>query len=569
MIIKNPWVGYLERSYATIKAAVLNKLQVIAPEITDYSESNILIVIISIFAGIAEMLNYYIDAMARETFLATARKWDSIVKITTLINYRIRSSISASVDLEFMAVDSSGNPVALLPGNSITIPAGTIVTNSQGVPFLTTRVAYISQGLYRCIVSARQQVIVSLFAKTTSNGQADQAIALPTTYDDGTLYVEVGGTSWSYKEHLGHSKSTDTHFCVVVHEDGVPYCTFGDNINGKVPTNGATISWAYRTTSGLKGNLIENTITTLSTTLSIPTQSPAIAQINVTNFQASSGGLPVEDIERVRQAAPLSLRTLDRAVSYQDYIDIAKLAPSVNKSAVLFRCGKVVLVYVAPVGGGVASSLLLQGVEAYFPPRGIIGLPVTAQAAGETYIGLDIKATAKFRINTNLTFTDIKNALIDSYSADNSDINMPIRVSDIISLIDNLEKVDYLELVRIYAVPYCRPYNNSLQLDWELKVLDGAIGITKMDYRLFYTAGVFKLFRGVNYITDLTLTTPYTYQNYFTIKINTTPVGVQNGYRWDFPLYPVNQDIILDDYTMPRVHPNFNYIDLTVKEQSF
>jgi len=577
MIVKNPWVGYLERSYASIKASVLTKLKTIAPEITDYSESNILVVIVSIFAGIAEMLNYYIDAMAREMFIATARKWDSVVKLTTLINYRIKGSISASVDLEFTAVDTNGDPVALDPGNSIILPINTIITNSQGVSFITTRAGTIPQGQFRTIVPSRQQVIVPKFNKTTSNGQANQQIALPTNYDDGTLYVEVGGVTWSYKEHLGHSKTTDTHFCVVVKEDGIPYCTFGDNVNGKVPTNGATIAWAYRTTQGIKGNLIADTINTLSGSLTIPSQSLTITEVTISNPEASTGGLGVEDLERVRQAAPLSLRTLDRAVTWQDFVDIAKLAPSVNKAIVQFNCGKIVVIYVAPVGGGIASSNLLQGVEDYVNTRKIIGLNVDARAAGETFIGLEVIATAKFRINTNLCYTDIKNALVDNYSADNSDINMLVRISDIISLIDNLEKVDFLDLVRIFAVPYPRPYNHERQLDWVLTVLDGSQG-TPVNYRVIYSTNKFRVFIGGTILTlvyndtgyvDLDINITYTYENLFSVKFNAIPTGVQNGDRWDFVVNPVNQDIILSDFTMPRIHPNFNYIDLTVKEQSF
>jgi hypothetical protein len=567
MIIKNPWVGYLTRSYTSIKASILTRLKTAAPEITDYSETNILVIIVSIFSGVAEMLNYYIDAMARETFLATARKWTSIVKLVTLINYRIKASISASVDIEFKAVDSDGEPVMLLEGNSITIPMGTRVTNAQGIPFLTTRAAYISQGLYRVNVPSRQQVIVALFNKTTSNGLANQLVPLPLSYDDGTLYVEVGGVTWAYKEHLGFSGSSSTHFCVVVLEDGIPYCKFGDGVHGAIPTSGAIIAFAYRTTSGVKGNLGVGTITTLVDTLTIPVQDPEISEVVVTNPLASSGGLPIEDSERMRQAAPLHLRTLDRAVTYQDFIDVAKLAPSVNKAIVRFNCGKRVIIYVAPVGGGIASSALLAGVESYVEARKVIGLTIDAQAAGETFIGMEVVVTAKFRVNTNLVETDIKRVLVDNYSADNSDINMPIRTSDIISLIDNLEKVDYLDLVRIFSVPYARPYNNELQLDWDLTVLDGSV--VKTLYRIFYTSSKFKLFKGTQFITDLTVNTAYTYQNYLTIKINSTPSGVADGYRWDFTVYAVNRDIILDDYTMPRIHPSFKYITLTVNEQSY
>jgi hypothetical protein len=234
------------------------------------------------------------------------------------------------------------------------------------------------------------------------------------------------------------------------------------------------------------------------------------------------------------------------------------------------------VIYVAPTGGGIASSNLLQGVEDYVNHRKIIGLTVDARAAGETFIGLDIVATAKFRINTNLCYTDIKNALVDNYSADNSDINMPIRISDIISLIDNLEKVDFLELVRIWAVPYPRPYNHERQLDWVLTVLDGtSVPVT---YRVIYSTNAFRVFIGGTILTltsndtsytSLSTGVVYTYENMFSIKFNSIPTGAQNGDRWDFIVNPVNQDILLTDFTMPRIHPNFNYINLTVKEQSF
>ena len=85
MALKNQWVGYISRSYLQIKNSVLQRLSEIVPEVTDHSESNILVIIIGIFSGIAEMLNYYIDNMARESFITTARRYSSVVKHTRLI----------------------------------------------------------------------------------------------------------------------------------------------------------------------------------------------------------------------------------------------------------------------------------------------------------------------------------------------------------------------------------------------------------------------------------------------------------------------------------------------------
>jgi hypothetical protein len=567
MIVKNPWVGYLNRSYAAIKASVLARLKIAAPEVTDYSESNILIVIIGIFAGIGELLNYYIDSMAREGFLETAKKLISVHKIVRLINYRIRSSISSTVDLTFTSLGTDNLPQVVALGETITIPRDTQVTDSQGKSFLTTRVGYITEGLSAVSIPARQQSIVSLYSLATASGSADLAYNLPKEYDDRTLYVEVGGESWTLVENFGFSSPSAKHVTVEVDYTGQPYLLFGDGVNGAIPTAGALIRISFRTTLGLKGNLSARTLTTLVSNITIPSQNPIITKIDVVNINSSVGGVDVEGIERIRKSAPLSLRTLNRAVTRQDYIDVAKLAPSVDKADVKFSCGKQVTIYVSPIGGGIASNQMLADTQTFVEDRGIIGLPVEAKAAGETFIGAKINATAKFRINTNLAKKDIQNILVDGFSSEKSDINKPIRTSDIISLIDNLEKVDFLELVTIFAIPYARPVGHNRELIWERSLGEGCTQV--LSWKIVWNGSNFVLYKGDAQIQTLLTNTSYTYLNILTVKILGIPAGIQSGDRWEFKTYPINKDILLDDYTMPRVSPDLSYITLTVKEQSF
>ena len=100
MGITNKWLNPYQRSYQQIKAKLVESLMGIKDKdgnvmITDYSEGNILIIILSLFAAIAEVLHYYVDNVARETFLATARKYDSLVKQGNLVDYHTRSAIAA------------------------------------------------------------------------------------------------------------------------------------------------------------------------------------------------------------------------------------------------------------------------------------------------------------------------------------------------------------------------------------------------------------------------------------------------------------------------------------------
>ena len=52
--------------------------------------------ITSTVAAIAEVLHYYVDNMARETFLSTARRYDSVVKHGALVDYHARAAIAAN-----------------------------------------------------------------------------------------------------------------------------------------------------------------------------------------------------------------------------------------------------------------------------------------------------------------------------------------------------------------------------------------------------------------------------------------------------------------------------------------
>jgi hypothetical protein len=102
MALDNTWVGYLQRSYKSIKASILSRLEVLVPEVTDRSESNILVILIGAFAGLVEQLNYYIDNMARELYLPTARRYSSVVKIARLLDYRVMAKVGATVDLQLL-----------------------------------------------------------------------------------------------------------------------------------------------------------------------------------------------------------------------------------------------------------------------------------------------------------------------------------------------------------------------------------------------------------------------------------------------------------------------------------
>ena len=86
MSTNNPWLTPYQRSYDSIKSQLILKLKQNVPQLTDLSEGNIFILIISVLAAIAEVLHYYIDSNAQEMFFTTARRYSSLMKHAKLVD---------------------------------------------------------------------------------------------------------------------------------------------------------------------------------------------------------------------------------------------------------------------------------------------------------------------------------------------------------------------------------------------------------------------------------------------------------------------------------------------------
>ena len=92
---------------------------------------------------------------------------------------------------------------------------------------------------------------------------------------------------------------------------------FGNGQYGMVPPQGRNnirLS-QYQTGGGTRGNLAANTVVQLKTTV------PYVEK--VTNLEAAGGGAEQESLERVKERGPKWLRHRDRAVTVQDFEDLA------------------------------------------------------------------------------------------------------------------------------------------------------------------------------------------------------------------------------------------------------
>lgn len=546
--ITNPWAGYVDRTYTAIKQSVLKRLDTAIPEWTSRSPSDLFMIIVDMFAGIGEMINYYIDAASRELYLTTAKRLTSVLRIAALVGYIGKGKVAAFGSVRLQIVWGS---IGMELASDMLIPVGTQFRDSIGNIWETTINQYIRLGYDFTIIPVRQWFSKTASNFATSSGLANQSYALPSKVAHGTLSVTINGTLWEYKEFLGFSYSADKHFSVAMKEDSNLYVIFGDGTNGLIPTVGETIAISYKETEGALGLLASDSITTVVTTLPTPN---GIDHFEVNNPQATFGGANLEGIEDIRRAIPLAMRTLYRAVTKEDYRDITILSPGVRSAYVTMDCGVGVTIYVIPWGSANPNQSFLDGIQAFLEDKSIVSVPVIMKPAGETIIFGKVIVKSRYGATTANVLADIKAALTGLYNPYLSGPNQAVRSSDIISVVDNLPSVDYLTIPLFYAQPYLKSDNIDLYLEYRIKVLTGSYMITNWELIYHATTQRFDLFKdGLMVLEGLLLETEYTTNNELSITLQTYPNIVAGSCNFKFTTYPPTRDIELMDGSVPII----------------
>lgn len=571
MGITNKWLNPYQRSYQQIKAKLVESLMGLKdPQgqklITDYSEGNILIIILSLFAAIAEVLHYYVDNMARETFLSTARRYDSVVKHGALVDYHARAAIAATVDV-ILSRSITGNSI----GAKLTIPQGTLFTDSSGNSWLSARDViwysnvttckvpiiqherYTASALNNMVIPTGDRVILNL--GTLPNGKY---------YEQGSMSLQIGGETWVLVDTFAKSKPTDKHFMVSVDEALNPYIMFGDGTFGKKPAAGAKITnVVFYLTNGTQGNVKSNTITSVPSVIS-----SSITDATVSNAYDAGGGSNYENFTMLKEHIPLSVKTLGVAITKEDFESLAMLVDGVNKAKADYECGRKLTVYISPDGGAVASSELINRVYNLLSQRAPMTTWLKVKSAGKVQIILEMGVTGKKSYKTPEIQTQILTALYNAYSPEQAQIGGSVRLSDIYALIDNLSTVDYLHLTKFYIKPWPTTIYGNKELNLGQFKLNKAKG--SMTYYITFNSSTTFTVRSVSngYVTTGSVGSSIQIidkANGFNFSLDIQNNSYQSGYRYSITVSEPNHDYEDPGFNLP-VFENASQLTLTVNE---
>jgi len=449
-----PVIDYMARDYESLLQAMRAQIPLRLPEWTDFTnEADFGNVLLELFAHIGDILSYYQDRVANESFLGTAQTRRSVLEHLRLIGYEMGSPAPAAATLTVSVPGSVTDTVRINKGDAF-------ATRSQrgrsSVRFEYTSDAPLAIDFSAIAVDpatgrkvfgpaqgggipVEEGRLISAEQLGTSAGTHNQRLPLArpgvllsqggpvaTAGRDVLVTTRLAGIVdvWTRRDSLAFSQAGQLDYVVEVDADDRATVVFGDGNFGAVPKPGATIQATYRVGGGPAGNVLAGTVTTI-----VNAPQLTLLAATVSNADPATGGAEREDIAHAVQHAPAVFRSLRRAVTAADYEALALSFKGVGKVRAVATGGNQVTLFVAPEGGGKVSDVLEVGLLAFFEDKRMLSQIV--EVSDVDYV--PIKVTADIAVESFFVRADVvaqvQQAVADLLAFDRVGFNQTIYLS--------------------------------------------------------------------------------------------------------------------------------------------
>jgi hypothetical protein len=294
----------------------------------------------------------------------------------------------------------------------------------------------------------------------SSTGLVNQYFALSEPKVDSdtvAVYVQSGNryVLWKKVDNLNDWNGTSTVYTLSTNDEGISFIVFGDNISGAVPPQDSKIKAQYFAGVGEFGNISANTLDYYYfPNVSSIDQATIRSSISFTHTAATGGADPETD-DSIRVNAPKALRALNRAVTLQDYADVALTVTGVGKATAVASTWSSINLYVAPtVSGSVTAPVITQTtldtVTSAVNAKSQIG--TTVQVYAPSYS--DIKVFISLSYVPDYVAEQVKKSviatLLDVFSYSTSSFGQIITPSDVEFVCRNVPGVDIAKVTALY-----------------------------------------------------------------------------------------------------------------------
>ena len=409
----------------------------------DFDGSN-MSVLLDLLAHNTYQNAFYLNMVANEMFLDSAKLRDSVISHAKELNYLPKSFTSAKATITLNITPTDPNK------NSIVVPKGTAFitrVDDRTFTFSTVENVVMNNKVNGTFQSDTIDIYEGNYLSDTYLADYDNPLVFKInniTVDTSSVSVVViednGSVTLEYSRAtslFGHDSNSQIFFLQASQGDKYEV-VFGDGVIGRKPKNGAIIVIQYRSSSGELPNGAYKFITS--------GKIDGEANITVITSAPAADGAVAESAASIKYNAPRAFTTQERAVTSEDYENLLRLNyPEINA--------------VTAFGGEEANPPQYGRVFVSVDLTDIDGLPKTKKDEytrflksrssvamdpvfiNPEYIYIDVKSKVKYNINkTGLNPQDIRSYVIDSiltYASTNlNNFAKTLRYSKFIQTID-------------------------------------------------------------------------------------------------------------------------------------
>jgi hypothetical protein len=267
------------------------------------------------------------------------------------------------------------------------------------------------------------------------------------TGNESTLEVRVNGVLWEQLPSLYGLPPAAEKYIVRIDDDAEATVIFGDGKGGaRLPTGQENVQATYRFGIGSVGEVGADALSLL--------KKRPFGVRSVTNPVPASGAADPEKLENARTNAPITVLTLDRIVSLQDFEDFAQAFAGIGKAqAVSVWNGESNVVHITvadDTGDPVPESTMEKLKNAIDDAR---DPSVAVELANYELLTFSLEATVQYDAAylAEKVQSAIEDALREAFSFDRRSFGQPVTAAEIISAIHRVEGVIAVDLDALYA----------------------------------------------------------------------------------------------------------------------
>ena len=263
-----------------------------------------------------------------------------------------------------------------------------------------------------------------------------------------TLQVRVNDVLWQEVPTLHGAGPNAAVYITRTDDAGQTTVQFGDGVMGaRLPTGQDNVRATYRKGLGLAGAVQPEQLSLLLTR--------PLGVTAVTNPHAASGAADPESPGEIRRNAPLTVLTLDRAVSLQDYGDFARTFAGVAKALATEiwenRARGIILTIAGPAGAAIRPDSALHA-----------NLLAALRRAGNPHLRLRLESyhpalfrlTAKVHVDpahqATAVLAAVEAVLRTQFAFAARDFGQPVTLSEVLAVIHAVPGVVGVDLDHLY-----------------------------------------------------------------------------------------------------------------------